>query len=102
MDVAAVSIQHGESLGSAIRHAAGGDDHAFARGTPVLAGDGRFRDTLQTAGELDPNFAAYAALSGSYFNLGGPLAADAREAYELREKATERERFAIEALYYMS
>jgi class 3 adenylate cyclase/tetratricopeptide (TPR) repeat protein len=53
--------------------------------------------------ELDPNFAvAYASLGGSYHNLGEPsLAAEnARKAYELRERVTERERFYITSRYY--
>jgi tetratricopeptide (TPR) repeat protein len=53
--------------------------------------------------ELDPNFAAaYATLAASYSNLNeqARAAAYARKAYELREKVSERERFAIEARYY--
>jgi len=59
---------------------------------------------FKRAVELDPKFAAaYTALSGAYFNLGemGLAAENARKAYELREKVSERERFAIEANYYM-
>src|SRR5262249_17727589 len=55
--------------------------------------------------ELDPNFAeAYHALSVSYRNLNeAALAAEyARNAYELREKVSERERFGIEAFYYLN
>ena len=55
------------------------------------------------AAELDPNFAsAYLTLAASYWNLDEPgLAAEnARKAYELREKASERERFSIEGFYY--
>ena len=53
--------------------------------------------------ELDPNFAmAYASISAAYANLNevGRAAEYARKAYELREKVSERERFAIEANYY--
>src|SRR5262249_7416168 len=53
--------------------------------------------------ELDPNFAeAYRALAVGYSNLGevGLAAEYSRKAYELREKVSERERFAIEAFYY--
>ena len=53
--------------------------------------------------ELDPSFAeAYAAISTSYAQLGEQeRAADyARKAYELREKASEVERLAIEVNYY--
>ena len=52
---------------------------------------------------LDPNFAmAYRAMSMAYGNLGelGQSTENARKAYELREKVTERERFSIEANYY--
>jgi tetratricopeptide (TPR) repeat protein len=54
--------------------------------------------------ELDPNFAmAYNAISGIYSNLGevGRAAENARKAYDLREKVSERERFIIEGDYYL-
>ena len=53
---------------------------------------------------LDPNFAmAYRALSAGYSDLGelGRATEYARKAYELREKASERERFTIEGTYYL-
>ena len=53
--------------------------------------------------ELDPNFAlAYAAMSYTYANLNesGRAAENARKAYELRDKVSERERFLIEVAYY--
>lgn len=52
---------------------------------------------------LDPNFAmAYAVMAVAYSDLNevGRAAENARKAYELREKVSERERFAIEATYY--
>ncbi len=55
--------------------------------------------------ELDPNFAmAYEALAVAYRNLGelGRTAENARRAYTLRGKVSERERFSIEAFYYTS
>ena len=55
--------------------------------------------------ELDPNFAmAYATMSAVYCNLneGGRGAENARKAYDLREKVSERERFSIEARYYLN
>ena len=55
--------------------------------------------------ELDPRFAeAYGVLGVNYYNLNEPrLAADCfRTAFELRDRATERERFYIAALYYES
>ena len=53
--------------------------------------------------ELDPNFAvAYASLAGDYSNLNQPSLAreNFQKAYELRNRATQRERFLIEASYY--
>ena len=58
---------------------------------------------LKKAIDLDPNFAmAYAELGVAYFNLGRtpegvPVL---KKAYELRDRASERERFYIEAHYY--
>ena len=57
----------------------------------------------ERAVELDPNFAmAYRGMSVAYDNLGelGRATENARKAYELREKVSERERFSIEAKYY--
>ena len=54
--------------------------------------------------ELDPNFAlAYSVLGGTYGDvLGEPgvAAENLRKAYELRDRVSERERFAITASYY--
>src|SRR5215469_8172059 len=53
--------------------------------------------------ELDPDFAvAYASLAGDYSNLNQPSLAreNFQKAYELRNRATQRERFLIEASYY--
>ena len=58
---------------------------------------------FQRAVELDPNFArAYSAMAGFYGALseGERSAENARKAYDLREKVSERERFAIEVNYY--
>ena len=57
----------------------------------------------QRSVELDPNFAtAYSAIAGDYFNLGE--VSRAREnysrAFQLRERASERERLIITADYY--
>ena len=60
---------------------------------------------LKRAVELDPNFAmAYSSLASRYDNLGeGELAAEyARQAFQLRERASEREKFIISARYYAS
>jgi tetratricopeptide (TPR) repeat protein len=54
--------------------------------------------------ELDPEFAmAYLQMSGAYLNLSetGRAAEYARKAYDLREKVSDRERFSIEAFYYL-
>jgi tetratricopeptide (TPR) repeat protein len=58
----------------------------------------------QRAIELDPNFAlAYAALSVAYFNLGQPELGEeyGKKAFELRDRASERERLIITDFYYM-
>jgi len=58
---------------------------------------------LKKAIGLDPNFAmAYATLGVAYFNLGRiPEGVPSlKKAYELRERASERERFYIEAHYH--
>ena len=46
---------------------------------------------------------AYARMSSVYCNLNevGRAAENARKAYDLREKVSERERFFIEAIYYL-
>jgi eukaryotic-like serine/threonine-protein kinase len=59
---------------------------------------------LERAVRLDPNFAlAYAALATSYYDLGESAKAGdyARKAYELRDRVSERERFAIESRYHL-
>jgi eukaryotic-like serine/threonine-protein kinase len=58
---------------------------------------------LKRAVELDPTFAeAHSSMSAVYDNLGerGRAAEYARKAYELREKTSELERFAIETNYH--
>jgi DNA-binding winged helix-turn-helix (wHTH) protein/tetratricopeptide (TPR) repeat protein len=57
---------------------------------------------LKRAVELDPNFAfAWAHLALGYANTGqtGPGAEAAKRAYELRNRASDRERFLIEVTY---
>ena len=57
---------------------------------------------FQRAISLDPNFAmAYARLGTSYANLGQTTRAaeNARKAYELRERVSEREKFFIASFY---
>jgi serine/threonine protein kinase/Flp pilus assembly protein TadD len=58
---------------------------------------------LQRAIKLDPNFAmAYAALATSYANIGesGLAAENAKKAYELKDRTSEREKFYIDSHYY--
>ncbi len=57
------------------------------------------------AADLDPNFAmAYSWMSSVYRDLNevGRAAENARKAYGLREKVSERERFTIEGRYYVN
>jgi serine/threonine protein kinase/tetratricopeptide (TPR) repeat protein len=59
---------------------------------------------LKRAVELDPNFAmAYRAMAVVHGNRGEveQAAENARQAYERREKVSERERFSIEISYYV-
>jgi serine/threonine protein kinase/tetratricopeptide (TPR) repeat protein len=58
---------------------------------------------LKRAIELDPNFAmAYVGLAVNYANLGrASLAADnAKKAYDLRDRVSERERYRISSFYF--
>ncbi len=55
--------------------------------------------------ELDPNFAmAYAAVGADYSNLGQPERSNEyySKAFQLRERASEREKLAITADYYLN
>ena len=78
--------------------------YSLGRKTNVAKGDTAALPFYKRAVELDPNFAmAYAAMASAYGNLNevGRAAENARKAYELREKVSERERFSIEANYYL-
>jgi len=58
---------------------------------------------LQRAIKLDPNFAmAYATLATSYANIGEPglASGNARKAFELRDRVSEREKFYIDSHFY--
>jgi len=117
LDAAAVSLRSklGESLSSVQKYATPvelattpslealkayslGVKTADAKGgTPALP-------FFKRAVDLDPNFAmAYAWMSGVYWgaNEVGRGAENARKAYDLREKVSERERFFIEGNYYL-
>jgi eukaryotic-like serine/threonine-protein kinase len=79
---------------------------AYSQGakTMVTKGDSAALPFFQRAVELDPNFAvAYAGMAASYNNLDevGQSAENARKAYALREKVSERERLRIETSYYL-
>jgi eukaryotic-like serine/threonine-protein kinase len=78
---------------------------AFSRGRQMI-GANDFAGAiplLQRAIQLDPNFAmAYAVLATSYANISEPgLAAEnAKKAYELRDRVSEREKFYIDSHYH--
>lgn len=77
--------------------------YSLAQKTRWAKGDNASLPLYKQAVELDPNFAgAYNSLAVAYSNLNqeGRAAENARKAYELREKVTDRERFSIEAFYY--
>jgi tetratricopeptide (TPR) repeat protein len=66
-------------------------------------GDAEANPFYRRAIDLDPKFAvAYADLGVSYGNLGQPSAAaeNLKQAYELRERVSEREKLRITAYYY--
>jgi serine/threonine protein kinase/Tfp pilus assembly protein PilF len=116
LDAAAVSLRGklGESLSSVQKHATPvekatttslealkayslGWKAGFAKGYAVAL------PFFERAAELDPKFAmAYHAMAVAYSNLNeiGRAAENARKAYDLREKVSERERFSIEGWYY--
>ena len=116
LDAAAVSMRSklGESLSSVQKYAAPLEEattpslealKAYSLGvkTGNAKGSAPALPFFKRAVELDPNFAmAYRWMSSVYNNLGeaGRGAEYARKAYARREKVSERERFAIEALYY--
>ena len=116
LDRAAVSLrgQLGESLRSVQKYATPVEEattpslealKAYSLGQKARFATGETAPLpfYKRAVELDPNFAmAYRAMSMTYRNLGevGRATENARKAYELREKVTERERFSIEANYY--
>ncbi len=118
LDTAASSLRAklGESLGSVQQFAKPLEQattsslealQAFSLGQTehMKLRDDRAIPHLKRAVELDPNFAtAYATLGVSYENLGaGTLSREAlRKAFDLRERASEREKLYISAHYYES
>ena len=71
--------------------------------TSRTKGDAESIPFMKQAIELDPNFAiAYAGLAVSYGNLGQATLSteNAKKAYDLRERVSEREKYRISALYF--
>jgi tetratricopeptide (TPR) repeat protein len=116
LDAAAVSLRSklGESLSSVQKYATPVEEattpslealKAYSLGVKTVYAKG-FTAALpffKRAVDLDPSFAMpYVWMSMVYFNSNevGRAAENIREAYELREKVSERERFFIEAIYY--
>jgi len=116
LDAAAVSLRGklGESLSSVEKYATPLEEattpslealKAFSLGEKTASAKGLTvaLPFFQRAVDIDPNFAhAYAAMAGLYgaLNQGSRSAENARKAYDLREKVSERERFDIEVNYY--
>jgi tetratricopeptide (TPR) repeat protein len=117
LDSAAVSLRGklGESLSSVQKYATPVEEattpslealkaYSLGRKTGLAKGYTAALPFYKRAVELDPNFAmAYRAISAAYdtLNEAGRAAENARKAYELREKVSERERFTIEGNYVL-
>jgi serine/threonine protein kinase/tetratricopeptide (TPR) repeat protein len=118
LDRAAISLRGklGESLSSVQKYATPLEEattpslealKAYSQGrkTSFAKGETAALPFYKRTVELDPNFAlAYATISGVYLNLNeaARAAENAGKAYELRERVSERERFSIEAFYYVT
>jgi tetratricopeptide (TPR) repeat protein len=118
LDAAAVSLRSklGESLSSVQKYATPVEEattpslealkvYSLGRKTHYAKGDTAALPFYKRAAELDPNFArAYVSMSGAYSDLNeiSRAAENARKAYGLREKVSERERLSIEANYYLT
>ncbi len=118
LDAAAVTLRAklGESLSSVQKYATPLEEastpslealkaYSLGRKTSSAKGDTAALPFYKRAVELDPNFAmAYRGMSAAYSDLNevGREAENARKAYALRERVSERERFSIEAGYYLS
>jgi tetratricopeptide (TPR) repeat protein len=116
LDAAAVSLRSklGESLSSVEKYATPVEEattpslealKAYSLGLKALNAKGQTASLpfFRRAVDLDPNFAmAYAWMSAVYSDLNevGRAAENARKAYALREKVSERERLSIEGNYY--
>ena len=78
---------------------------AYSMGISIgrTKGDAEAIPFMKRALELDPNFAmAYAGIAVEYSFLGRPSLAEenARKAYSLRDRVSERERYRISAFYF--
>jgi eukaryotic-like serine/threonine-protein kinase len=118
LDAAAVGLRRklGESLSTVEKYATPLEEattpslealkvYSLGRKTDYAKGSTAALPFYKRAVELDPNFAmAYAAMSQVYFsfNAGGRGVENARKAYDLREKVSERERFFIEGHYHVA
>jgi TolB-like protein/DNA-binding winged helix-turn-helix (wHTH) protein/tetratricopeptide (TPR) repeat protein len=118
LDAAAISLRSklGESLGSVQKYATPVEEattpslealkaYSLGRKANLAKGNTAALSFYKRAVELDPNFAMpYAAMSIAYGNLNeaGRAVENARKAYQLREKVSERERFFIEGSYYLT
>jgi eukaryotic-like serine/threonine-protein kinase len=80
---------------------------AYSRGRVSMMGKSDFAvaiPQLEQAVRLDPNFAlAYAALATCYYDLGESAKAseNAKKAFDLRDRVSERERLSIESRYHL-
>jgi DNA-binding winged helix-turn-helix (wHTH) protein/tetratricopeptide (TPR) repeat protein len=117
LDAAAVRLRRklGESLSSLQKFATPVEEattpslealkaYSLGRKTGFTKGATAALPFYKRAVDLDPNFAmAYRGISAVYTNRSevGRATENARRAYELRAKVSERERFSIEATYYM-
>jgi serine/threonine protein kinase/Flp pilus assembly protein TadD len=117
LDLAAISVRGklGESLSSVQKYGTPVEQattpsldalktYSLAWKTHFAKGDVAALPLYKRAVEIDPNFAMpYALMAAVYINLGeeGRAAENARKAYELREKVSERERIFIETTYYV-
>jgi eukaryotic-like serine/threonine-protein kinase len=76
---------------------------AYTQGQKLLSQPNSAIPFLQTAVELDPNFArAYASLGAAYKNLGDTASSNENlnKAYELRDRVSLREHLEIEGAHY--
>ncbi len=118
LDSAAASLRGklGESLSSVQKYATPLEEastpslealqaYSLGQKTKLSKGQTLALPFFKRAVELDPNFAmGYAGMAVAYGNLNEPgrAAENARKAYELREKVSDRERYYIEAFYYIA